>query len=478
MKINSGQEYKESLRSLGTRVYVRGERVEDMVEHPALRPHINAAAETYNGAADPLRCQLFTASSHLTGKTVSRFTHVPQNVEDLLKKVKMLRLMGQATGTCFQRCVGMDALISLYSVTYDIDAKYRSDYHQRFREYLKNIQDSNYMLCGAMTDPKGDRSLPPSRQPDPDMYVHIVKREKNGIVIRGAKLHQTGGVNSHEVVIMPTTALREEEKDYAVACAVPANAKGVTMIFGRQSNDTRKLEKGEIDSGNPLFGVVGGEATIIFDDVFVPYERVFMCGESDFAGQLVEMFASYHRQNYGGCKGGVGDVIIGAAAAIAEYQGVGNASHIRDKLTEMIHLVETCYACSIACSAEGKQLPSGAYYVNPMLANVAKQNITRHMYEICRLAQDIAGGFLATMPSEDDLRSKEVGNYVEKYFASAVSAEKRMRVGRLIENITSAAPLVEAMHGAGSPQAQRIMIYRQANIEGKKKLAQFLAGIK
>ena len=233
--------------------------------------------------------------------------------------------------------------------------------------------------------------------------------------------------------------------------------------------------------GNSQFG--GHEALVIFDHVFVPNERVFMCQEYQFAGMLVERFAGYHRQSYGGCKVGVGDVLIGAAALAADYNGVPKASHIKDKLIEMIHLNETLYACGIACSAEGKATESGAYLIDLLLANVCKQNVTRLPYEIARLAEDIAGGLMVTMPAEQDLRHPELGPIVRKYLQGATGSdtENRMRVLRLIENITLGTAAVgyrtESLHGAGSPQAQRIMISRQGNIEGKKKLARKIAKI-
>lgn len=477
IKIKNAGDYRESLKRLKPRVYFMGGRIEDVVTHPATRPHVNSAAMTYALADSPKYEGLFTVQSPLTGEKINRFTHIFQGAEDLIVKVKMLRILGQKTGTCFQRCVGLDALNSLYSVTYEMDEKYKTEYHSRLKEYLKYVQTHNLMCVGGMTDPKGDRSLSPSKQADPDLYLRVVSKNAKGITIRGAKLHQTGAVNSHEIIVMPTIALSEEDRAYAVSAAMPTNTPGITMIFGRQSNDGRK--PWEIDMGNPRFGLVGGEATIVFEDVFVPWERVFMCGEHEFSGLLVERFASIHRQNYGGCKGGVADVLIGASALIAEYQGVARASHIREKLTEMVHLTETLYGTSIAAGVEGKATPSGMFYVNPMLANVSKQNITRFMFEICRLGIDIAGGLLATMPSEADLKSPEVGRYVEKYFkgASGVPAEHRIRVARLIENMAAGAPLVEAMHGAGSPQAQRVMIYRQGEIEEKKRLALALAGI-
>jgi 4-hydroxybutyryl-CoA dehydratase/vinylacetyl-CoA-Delta-isomerase len=290
-------------------------------------------------------------------------------------------------------------------------------------------------------------------------------------------MHMTGIVNSFEMLVMPTQALKEGDKDYAVACAIPVDAEGVFHIFGRQTNDERKWD--DIDQGNKEFGVVGGEALTVLENVFVPWDRVFMDGEYDFAGLLVERFASLHRQNYGGCKGGVADIIIGAAASIAEYNGALGASHIRDKLVEMIHLTETLYACALACSADGHRLESGAYYVNPLLANVDKQNVTRYIYEISRLAHDIAGGFIATMPSEQDLNDPVLGEYVRKYLkgAKGVPIENRYRIARLIENMTGGTALVESMHGAGSPQAQRVVMAKQAGLERKMELAKRLAGI-
>lgn len=475
--MRTGKEYVDSLRSLKTVVYAFGEKLDNFVDHPLIRPHINAAAMTYELSHDPEFEDLLTVKSHLTGQRINRFTHIHQSTEDLIDKVKMLRAISQQTGSCYQRCVGFDGINALYSTTYDIDQKYATNYHHRMKDYVKHLQETDNMVVGAMTDPKGDRGLRPSQQDDPDLYVHVVDKNDIGIVIRGAKAHQTGAVNSHEILVMPTIALTEEDKGYAVACAVPIDAPGVIHIFGRQSNDTRKFD--EIDQGNACYGVVGGEALIVLNDVFVPWDKVFMCGEYDFAGTLVERFACYHRQNYGGCKGGISDIIIGATVAIANMNGVAKAFHIRDKLVEMIHLAETVYCCSIACSSQGRPTPSGAYFVDPLLANVGKLNVTRFIYEICRISHDIAGGSLATLPSEKDFKHPEIGLYVEKFFkgVSGVPSEERYRILRLLENMTGGTALVESMHGAGSPQAQRVMILRQGNLDHKEKLARKLAGV-
>jgi 4-hydroxybutyryl-CoA dehydratase/vinylacetyl-CoA-Delta-isomerase len=482
MTLMTKDDYIESLRSVKKRVFIMGQEVENLVDYPLVRPSLNACAMTYELAQQPEYADRMLATSNLTGQTINRFTHLHQNTADLAAKVKMLRLLGQKTGCCFQRCVGMDALNAMDSVTYEMDRSLGTEYHARFRRYLQHVQEHDLVVDGAMTDPKGDRRLAPSQQADPDLFVHIVEKKSDGIVVRGAKLHQTGALNSHEIMVMPTQTLSEENQDYVVAFAVPADAPGILMIYGRQPSDTRKLESSQLDVGNREFG--GHEAVIVLDDVFVPWERVFMAGEYAFSGLLVERFAGYHRQSYGGCKVGVGDVLIGAAQSLAQYQGTDKASHIKDKIIEMVHLNETLYACGIACSAEGKPTASGTYLIDLLLANVCKLNVTRFPYEIARLAQDIAGGLLVTLPSEKDLAHPEVGPYLKKYLQSVdrYTTEERCRMLRLVENLTlgpgAAAYLTESMHGAGSPQAQRIMLARLADLEGKTRLARKLAGIR
>ncbi|MBC7107122.1 MAG: 4-hydroxyphenylacetate 3-hydroxylase family protein [Firmicutes bacterium] len=481
MALKTPADYLESLRRLKTTVYLFGERITDPVDHPIIRPSVNSVAKTYELALDERHRDLMTATSNLTGETVNRYTHLHQSTDDLVRKVKMLRLLGQKTASCFQRCVGMDALNAVDTVTCEMDLKLGTTYHERFRRFARYVQENDLVVDGAMTDPKGDRSLRPSRQADPDLYLRVVQKNAEGIVVRGAKAHQTGALNSHEICVMPTTAMTEEDRDYAVSFAVPSDTPGLIYVYGRQSCDTRKLEGSEMDVGNARYG--GQEALVIFDDVFVPWDRVFMCGEYEFAGALVERFAAYHRQSYGGCKVGVGDVLIGAAAVMAEYNGTARASHIREKLVEMVHLNETLYCCGLACSFQGRRTPSGTYLVDLLLANVCKLNVTRFPYEIARLAEDIAGGLMVTLPSEKDFRHPEIGPYLEKYLkgVAGVPTEHRMRMLRLIENLTLGCAAVgyrtESMHGAGSPQAQRIMISRLANLDHKKRLALVMAGI-
>jgi len=477
----TAEDYMDSLRQCRLNIYLLGEKVENWVDHPIIRPSINAMAMTYKLAHEPESETLATADSMVSGKKVNKFNSLFQSTDDLVTKVKLQRLMGQRTACCFQRCVGMDAVNAVFSTTWEIDQQHGTEYHQRFREWLKHVEENDLCISGAMTDVKGHRGLSPSEQADPDMFVHIIERRNGGIVVRGAKAHQTGAANSHEMLIMPTLRMREADKDYAVCCAIPSDSDGITMVYGRQSCDTRKLEDGDIDVGNYGFG--GQEVLIILDDVFVPWDRVFMCGEIDFSAMLVERFASYHRQSYGGCKAGIGDVLIGATASIADYNGIRQASHVRDKLSEMVHLVETIHSCGLACSYEGRRMLAGNYQPDTLLANVCKLNVTRFPYELCRLAEDIAGGLLVTTPSEKDFRHPVIGPYIDKYLKGdpEVPTEARYRMLTLLHAMSTGlvAPSyrTESMHGAGSPQAQKIMIERGSGMENKQKLARSIAGI-
>ncbi len=474
----TGSQYVESLKERTPRVFYKGKRLDRPYEHPAIAPHLKTAAVTYDLAHDPKHAEAMTATSNLTGETISRFTHLFWSVDDLVRKIAMLRLVGRETGTCFQRCVGLDGINALWSVTFEIDRAKGTAYHSRFRTFLETLQREDLMSAGAMTAVKGDRSLPPWQQADPDLYVHIVGRKPGGIVIRGAKTHITGAVNSHEILVMPTLGLPPEGADYAVACAVPIDARGLSVVFGRQSNDERKEEGSGVDCGTP-FGAVGGESTLIFDDVFVPNERVFMAGEGDFAGLLVDRFAAWHRANYGGCKGGNADVLLGATALLAEVHGTVKNAVVRDKLTEMVHLVESNFAGAVGSSALATKLPAGNWLVDPLLANTVKQNVTRFVYQVARLAHDIGGGILSTLPSDADFESGEVGGLLKKYFAgkAGFSTDDKRRLVRYIEAMTSVSTLVEALHGAGSPQAQRIVMLRQARLDEKAKLARRVIGL-
>jgi 4-hydroxybutyryl-CoA dehydratase/vinylacetyl-CoA-Delta-isomerase len=476
--IRTGADYLASLRGRQLTVYLFGERVAEPVDHPIIRPSINAVAETYDLAVrDP---ELATAVSPYTGERINRFVHIATTAHDLVMQNRMQRALGQVTGTCFQRCVGMDAFNALHSVTHEVDGRHGTGYHRRLIAFLAMVQRQNLVVGGAMTDVKGDRSRSPSQQSDPDLYLHVVRRSEAGVWVSGAKAHQTGCLNSHWLVVMPTIRLAPGERDYAIVGAIPVDAPGLTYVYGRQSCDTRSAEPDDLDQGNARYG--GQEALIIFEDVFIPTERIFLDGETEFAAMLVERFTCYHRRSYV-CKTGVGDVLIGAAAAIAEANGVAKASHVRDKLVEMTFLNETVFGTGMAASQLATTTASGAVLPDDMLANVCKHHVTSVPYLLGRIAQDLAGGLVVTLPSARDFAHPEVGPKLAKYLQGnpAVPTETRVRLLRLIENMTmgrnAVGYLTESLHGAGSPQAQRIQIERDADYDTKKAYARRLAGI-
>src|SRR5210317_2243608 len=478
-KIIDKSSYLKSISNRNLKIYLMGKLVDNPLEHPIIRPSIEAMAETYELAVQ--EPELASVVSPYTGEAINRFLHIAQSSEDLYLQNKMQRKLGQLTGTCFQRCVGMDAFNALHSVTYEIDEKYESSYHLNFLNFLTEMHQSNLVVGGAMTDVKGDRSKLPHEQEDQDLYLKIVYRNKDGVFVKGAKAHQTGCINSHWMVVMPTLRLTDNDKDYAIVGAIPVDAKGITYIYGRQSCDTRSMEPGEYDVGNKYFA--GQEAMVIFDNVFIPNKYIFMNGEFDFASMLVERFTTYHRRSYV-CKAGVGDVLIGAAATIAEYNGVEEASHIKDKIVEMNKLNETIYATGIASSLQGNITKSGNFINDDLLANVCKQHVTKETFEIGRLAQDLAGGLVGSMPSGIDFNEGEMSDDLKKYLKGKedINAEDRVKILRLIENMTlgrnAVAYLTESLHGAGSPQAQRVQIRRRVDLEEKKDFAKKLSGVK
>lgn len=471
------QEYLDSLRKMKAEIYMFGEKVESVPDNPILAPSVNAIAMTYEVAEKYPK--MAVTKSHLTGKEINRFTHITMTKEDVVMKLRLIRFIAERVGCCFQRCGGTDLLIALYHVTYETDKKHGTNYHERFKKFLTYVQNEDLSVTAGVMDVKGDRSKRPSQQADPDLYLRIVERRKDGIIVRGAKAHQTGGSNMHELLNIPCRNLLKGEEDWAVSFAIPADTKGVYQILGRRSCDTRAAENSEIDIGNPNYS--GVETLIIFDDVFVPNERIFLCGEYDMGVRAATMFAGIHRHTSGGsCIPGRLDVGVGAAALIAEYNGIADKPHIKDKIAEMVSMVETIGACALASAHESYQLPSGVYMNNSLLANVTKYNKFRFMMEIVKLMNDPAGGFVLTLPSEKDFRHPKLGRFMEKYLkgVAEVPTEHRMRILKLIEAMSVGVNnQLSAVYGAGSAKTQLDTIYANCNLPHKMKIAKRIAGI-
>lgn len=476
MAVKTYAEYIESLRKMKPTVYMFGEKVENVVNNPRIRGGINATGATYELANSEKHRELLTTISPFINEPINRFTLPPQSIADLVARVKINRLLGSYVGTCHQRCTGLDCLSALSIVTYDIDKKYGTPYYARFLEFLKYMQKNDFTANASVTDVKGDRSLNPHEQPDKDLYLRIVEKQKEGIIVRGAKVHQTGSLSSHELIVLPTRAMGKGDEDYAVAFAVPADTKGVIHVVGRNSLDTRELEG--VDCGNVRYSKYC--PTVIYDDVFVPWERVFMCGEIEFSGELVNRFSAFHRQSHGGCKAGKIDVMTGAALLMMDYNGTSKVSHLREKITDMIHKAETLYGCSLAASYEGKQEASGTYFINSVLANASKIHEGREMAESIRLLIDITGGYVADLPSDRDFQNPEISGLLKKYLQGAAGypVENRIKMLRLVEKLAmESADFISDIHGGGSPQAHRLTIMRESDLERRKKFAKRLAGI-
>ncbi len=472
----TSQEYRERIKALQPNVYMDGELVSR--DDSRIEPGMNVIALTYDLAQEKEYESIFTATSHLTGEKINRFCHVHRSADDLMKKQEMTRLYCHKSGGCIQRCMGIDAVNALSVITYEIDQVHQTEYHQRFLAYLKYFQENDLCANCAQTDVKGDRKKRPHQQVDPDLYLRVVDRKKDGIVVRGAKAHNTVAPYADEIIVIPTRFLTEEEADWAVAFAIPADAEGVKLICRPTAFRPRKL----LDAPIAHFGDV--ESLTIFDDVFVPWERVFMCGEQEFGGPLALIFALYHRHSYTGCKPASSDVLMGMAALVAEYNGIEGEKHVQQKLADMISVAELVYAAGIAAAVKSQQAPSGTYVPEVIYSNVGRRHAGENIYHEFEIVADLAGGLSATLPLEGDFLSEETGPLLAKYMMRnpKISAEDQHRCFRLISDVICSSmggvSQIAGLHGGGSPVMETITVLRNYDLEAKKRIAKDLAGIK
>jgi len=480
MALKTSQEYLESVKKLTPKVYVGGKWVSSLLDHPVTRSMVMANAAIYDLAQDETHRSVMVAASHLSGEPINRNLHVNRSNHDLDMRQEMALLTSQTVGTCNYRCVGCDALNGLASTTWEMDRSLGTNYNERFNSWLAGIQKEDLAVSGAITDAKGDRKKRPSQQDDPDVYIHIVEKRSDGIVVRGAKVSQSGAIGAHETLVLPGGALKEGEEDFAVAFAVKNGSPGLTYICQYNAYSAeREMAQSESELGNPIFGQ-RETSTMVFDDVFIPWDRVFLCGETKYCGRLITRFAKSHRMNCGGaCKVGFADLVIGGTMLAAEFSGVEKIPHIQDKLIEMVRLSETSHACAIAAAAKGREEPegSGVFMPDDLFGNVAKLNIAHGFWEIMKLAGDIGGGVLVTMPRLKDLEHPEVGPLLQKFFQSAAPASKRLRVAKFLQHWTAGLHGPGTWHGAGAPQSQRVMINYLTDFEAKKNMAKKLMGL-
>ena len=466
--------YRESLRALSPRVFINGQAVESVADEPLLAPGVNGIALTYELALHEQHKQVMAATEELTGETVNRFTHINRNSQDLLDKLEATRLACQYAG-CAQRYLQQDALNAAYEATYRLESDGVDDRHQRFLAYLKDVQARDLTLAAAMTDAKGDRSKRPAAQTVKDSYVHITERRADGIVIRGAKAIVTGAPYVHEFLVMPCRAMREGEEDFAVCCAVPVDADGVTVIArpaGRPNQAGAKM--------SAVFAQSVG--VIHFEDVFVPWDKVFVDGQIEAAAHLTHSFATHHRHSCIGARAGFGDLLIGAGALMLEANGLSydRAPHLADRMTELIRITEGFYACGVASCIYGEADDSGTARPHQVFSNIGKLLLANQIYDMHKIAHEVSGGLVVALPEPDEDHNPATAGSLAELLRGAddVPYDQRAAVARLIEDLTASYTggwySVISLHGGGSPAAMELEILRNYEVPSKQELVQRL----
>jgi len=476
----TGDEYRESLRRYRPVVYVDGRRVEQVADEPALRPGVNALAYTYDFALDPQVAPIALATQASRNRVVNRMLHVNESAGDLLNKLEAVRLLCQETG-CAQRYLAHDALNALAQVTARIDdARGTREHGERFRAYLAHVQDSDLSLGIAMTDAKGDRSRRPHEQANVDTYVHVVERNAKGIVISGTKAIVTGAPYMHELLVMPCRNMGREDADFAVCCAVPIDAPGMTIVARPAGRPGDKVEHGEA-----LFSRKYGQSTgvVIFDRVLVPWDRVFYEGEWEHSHVLTYSYATHHRHSCIGARAGFGDLLIGAGALMCEANGFdpGEKGTLREPMVELIKITEGFFACGVAASVYAQRDPhSQTFMPEPVFSNIGKLLLATQIYDMHRLAHEVSGGLIVTLPGPDEDHNPETAARLSEVLRASpdVPYDKRIEVARFIEDLTASYQggwySVISLHGGGSPAAMKQEIWRNYPVGSKVELVERL----
>ena len=469
----SAEQYRESLRAYKPRVFVDGLVADSVADSVELAPGIAAIGVTYDMALQPQYAELMT-STNTAGRTVNRMIHIDESPADLLAKLEAVRLVCQESG-CAQRYLSHDALSALHQATFSADAENGTDYHQRFLTYLQRIQDEDLTLGIAMTDAKGDRSQRPGQQANPDTYVHITHRRRDGLVIRGTKAIVTAAPYVHEFLVMPCRTMTAEDADYAVACAVRIDAPGITIVARPAGRPGEKAA---------TFSARYGQSTavVIFDDVFIPWDQVFLAGETEAAGFLTTTYATHHRHSCIGARAGFGDLLIGASALMIDANGLDPAqhSHIRDQMVDLITMVEGFYACGIAASTYAAGHPSGTVIPDAVFANIGKLLLANQIYDMHRVAHYVSGGLIVALPGPDEDHNPETAAALDAVLGGRadIPTSKRLAVGRIVEDLTASYQggwySIISLHGGGSPEAMKREIWRHYPIPEKTQLVESL----
>ncbi|MCL4767090.1 MAG: 4-hydroxyphenylacetate 3-hydroxylase [Hyphomicrobiaceae bacterium] len=470
----SAAEYRDSLRRYSPRVFVNGDRVESVADDPRLAPGINAVGITYDYALEEQHKPLMLARQGTSGKTVNRMLHIDETSQDLLYKLEAVRLVCRKSG-CALRYLSHDSLNALFQATKRTDLNHGTDYHQRFLNYLHRVQDEDLTIGVAMTDAKGDRSKRPGAQSNADVYVHIKERRPDGIVIRGTKAIVTGAPYVHELMVMPCRTMTAADRDFAVCCAVPVDAEGVTIVArpaGRPGENAAK------------FSARYGQSTgvVIFDDVLVPWQRVFLAGEHEEGGFLTTSYATHHRHACIGARAGFGDLLIGAGVLMIESNGLDpeRHAHVRDAMVELITITESFFACGVAASVYGMKDPAGSIMPDAVFSNIGKLLLATKIYDMHRLAHYVSGGLVVALPGPDEDHNPETAASLAAVLAGRpdIPAEQRLEVARLIEDLTASSQggwySMISLHGGGSPEAMKREIWRNYPLMERRELVERL----
>jgi len=480
MALKTPKQYIESLKD-GREVWVEGKRVSDVTTHHRFKAAIGHMALAYEMAQDPQHAPHCVTTCPETGETITGCYRVPQTIDDLKFRRETIYQTSRYAGGYIPfgavKEIGTDALFALRMVCTDIDKKYGTKYLERVVAFHHHCQKNDLSLAGAVTDPKGDRSLRPFEQPHPETYLRIVEKRKDGIVVKGAKCHITSAPMVNEMLVLPTRAMGKEDGDWSVAFAVPANAPGLKMIANPDHTPDDAFEY-PLSALHPVI-----HAMVIFDNVFIPNERIFLCGETEFAGALAVSFASWHRFTGLCYKGPVAELLLGAAMLIADYNGVARASHIKDKLREMIMYLESIRTYSMMALYE-PQYRNGLAMPNELSCNLGKYLFANGFHQNLRCLQEIAGGIAATCPSSMDYQTPELKPYIDDYLVGrkGISTENRIRMLKLVRDLTGSAELgihmYGTVHGEGTLEAQRMMMLRGFDTDPAVTLAKTVAAVK
>jgi 4-hydroxybutyryl-CoA dehydratase/vinylacetyl-CoA-Delta-isomerase len=468
--LRSSDQYRTALQD-GREVYYRGRSIPDVLAEPELRVAIDHAAIDFDLAHDPANRELMVAKDPDTGEDISAYYRTPRSAEDLLARSKLIETVTAAGGTMVTliKEIGTDALFALQRTL-------EGESLERARRFYRHCLENDLALCVAQTDAKGDRSKSPSEQEDPDMYMRVVSSNNEGIVVRGAKLHTSVSVNSDEIIVLPTRAMGADDRDYAISFAVPMATKGLKLyVSGYAAGDRNDFEF-PLSSRHKML-----ETLTVFDDVFVPWDRVFVCQEPEKAGPLALTFVEYHRFTAVSYKLPLVDAMVGAAGVIAEMNGVIRAGHIRDKLTHLIIYAETVRALTEMAALRFRTGAHGIAYPDPLTTNMAKYTFATNYHHAIELVQDCAGGLLVTGPGGEDWENPEIRAVLEKYFRAAAGAEERLRVMNLISDLTArdfgGYHAVLAVHAEGSIEAEKMQIFRAYEPRRTMSYARKLAGL-